>query len=115
LDLFILPRRPNTKAFTCEHDELGKFSLSLILVKTEGLDCVSTFNIQKTEGLNILLFPTLSNTEVCPREVEDCSLLKTEDFGLFLTSSSSPSIVSSAAMYQTRDCLSLRHPEIRTG
>jgi len=112
---FFLPRRPNTEVFSCECDELGNSSLDLILVKTEGLDCVLIFNLQKIEGLNILFFPTLLNTEVRPCEVEDYSLLNTKDFGLFLTSSSSLSVVSFAAMYWTRYCLSLCRPEIRIG
>ena len=91
----VWPRRPNTEAFSCECDKLGDSSLDLILVKTGGLDCVPAFNLQKTEGLDILL----SNTEMCLCEVEDCSLLNTEDFGLFLASSSSLSVVSSAVMY----------------
>jgi len=94
-----LPRRPNTEAFSSEHDELGKYLLDFFLVKTEGFDYVSTFNLQNTEDFTILLFPILSNTEVRLCEVEDCSLLNTEDFGLFLTSSSSLSVVSFVAMY----------------
>ena len=54
-----------------------------------------TFNPHKIEDLNILLFPTLSNSEVRPCEVDDCNLLNTEGFGLFLTSSSSLSVISS--------------------
>ena len=61
---FVLLRQPNTEVFSYECDELGDSSLDLILVKTKGLDCVPTFIPQKTEGLNILLFPTLSNTEL---------------------------------------------------
>jgi len=61
---FILPRWLHTEAFSCEHGELGNSSLGLILVKTEGLDRVPTFDLQKIEDFNILLFPTLLNTEV---------------------------------------------------
>ena len=70
-------------------DELANSSLDLILVKTEGLGYLSTFNLQKVEDFETLPFPALSNTEVRPHKVEDCNLSNTGDFGLFLTSSSS--------------------------
>jgi len=96
---FISPRRPNTDPLSCVDGKLANSSPDLILVKTEGLGCMPTFNLQKVEDFETLPFPTLSNTEVRPCEVEDCNLSNTEDFGLFLPSSSSFSIISSTAIY----------------
>jgi len=96
---FILPRRPNIEPLSCGHDELKDPVLDLILVKTEGLCWVSTSNIWKTEDFGVLPFPTLLNTEGRCCKVEDYNLSNTKDVYLFLTSSSSLSVVSLAAMY----------------
>jgi len=39
--LFISPRHLNTKSLSCEDSELDGISRILILVKTEGLGCLS--------------------------------------------------------------------------
>jgi len=96
---FISPRRPNIEPLSYVDGELVNSSPDLILVKTGGLGCVPTFNLQKVKDFETLPFPTLLNTGVRPREVEDCNPSNTEDFGLFVPSSSSFSIISFAAIY----------------
>ena len=72
---------------------------SLILMKTKGLGCVFDFNLWETEDFKILPLPTQENIEGHYCERQDYNLSSTEDFSLFLASSSLLSIVSSVIMY----------------
>jgi len=77
----------------CEDGKLHDISSILILVKSEGLGYLPSFNLQKTEGFEILSFPIMLNTEGPSRGIEGYNLSNIDVLALVLTFSPSPSPV----------------------
>jgi len=69
---FILPRRLNTKSLFCEGGELADISRTVIQVMTEGLGCSSFFNLWKTNGFRVLLFPILAKHRRAGKALARC-------------------------------------------
>jgi len=75
--LFTSPRWLNTKFLPRVGNEHDDFLPILIIVKTEGLDCL---NLRNTEDLGALYFPILLNRKGRCYDVDGYSLLGTDDF-----------------------------------
>jgi len=58
---FTSPKQLTTDFLSCAGDELDDLPPVLILVKTEGLGCLSLFSLQNTENLGVLSFAILLN------------------------------------------------------
>ena len=85
---FILPRWLNNESLFYEDSDLDDIPTVLILVKTEGLGCLFSFNLWKTMGLGILSSPTLLNTEGSWRGIDGCNVSNTDVLRLVLAFSS---------------------------
>ena len=75
-------------------NELDDLPPILILVKTEGLGCLSPLNLRHTEVLRVLTIPILLNIEGCCYDASGCNLSNTDDFELDVALSPSSSLIS---------------------
>jgi len=77
---FTSPRWLNIEFLSYTSGELEDLPPTLIMVKTEGLGCLSTLNLRNTEDLCVLSFPILQNIEECCCDIDGCNLLNTDYF-----------------------------------
>jgi len=112
---FTSPKRLNTEFLSCAGDELENLPPIRILVKTKGLNCLSSQSPRHLENLGVLSFLILLNVEEHCCDIDGCSLLNTDDFELGIALSCLSFSASSIMIYCMSNHLFLRRHEIFTG